>query len=112
MKISKESMFNSIVLIGVGLWGYFDVMSPTALIPVFFGIALLSIYFIGSTKPGFAKIGQLLSLVLTVLILVALAGMRLPKSLDAGGVGLIRVIIMITSSSVASWYLIKVFFQK
>ena len=42
MKSYQANLFNSLVLILVGLWGFVDVdYSPTALIPVFFGVILL-----------------------------------------------------------------------
>ncbi len=40
MSASKVNILNSICLITVGLWGYLEVTSPTALIPVGFGAAL------------------------------------------------------------------------
>ena len=46
---------------------------------------------------------------LTLLLLVALVGMRLPKSLDSGGLGLLRVIGMILTSSLAMVTFIKSF---
>ena len=44
MNASKANLINSISLIGFGLWGYFEVTSPTALIPVGFGLILLLCY--------------------------------------------------------------------
>ena len=43
MNSSKANFLNSIILIAVGSWGYFDGdgKSITALIPVIFGIILL-----------------------------------------------------------------------
>jgi len=45
----------------------------------------------------------------TLMILISLIGMRLPKSIDQGGVGLYRVIGMIATSSIAFLYFIKSF---
>ena len=98
MKASFYNILNSIVLISLGLWGYFDytdVQSPTALIPVGFGVILL-LCTIGLKKEN--KIIAHVAVLLTLVILVALVGMRLPKSLDSGGVGLFRVIAMIATS--------------
>lgn len=92
MKASFYNILNSIVLISLGLWGYFDVQAPTALIPVGFGVILL-LCTIGLKKEN--KIIAHVAVLLTLVILVALVGMRLPKSLDSGGVGLFRVIAMI-----------------
>ena len=37
----KANVINSLSLMFIGLWGYFEVVSPTALIPVIFGVILL-----------------------------------------------------------------------
>lgn len=98
MKASFYNVLNSIVLISLGLWGYIDytdVQSPTALIPVGFGVILL-LCTIGLKKEN--KIIAHVAVLLTLVILVDLVGMRLPKSLDSGGVGLFRVIAMIATS--------------
>ncbi|MDG2312334.1 MAG: TMEM14 family protein [Flavobacteriales bacterium] len=95
MKIAFYNTLNSIILIALGLWGYFDVQSPTALIPVGFGVILL-LCSIGLKKEN--KIISHVAVLLTLVILVALVGMRLPKSLVSGGVGLVRVIGMILTS--------------
>ena len=46
MNATKANLLNSIVLIAVGGWGYFDGdgKSITALIPVIFGVVLLLCY--------------------------------------------------------------------
>ena len=44
MNSTKANLINSISLIGFGIWGYLEVTSPTALIPVGFGVALLLCY--------------------------------------------------------------------
>jgi hypothetical protein len=95
MKASFYNVLNSIVLISLGLWGYFDVQAPTALIPVGFGVILL-LCTTGVKKEN--KIIAHVAVLLTLVILVALVGMRLPKSLDSGGIGLFRVIAMIATS--------------
>jgi hypothetical protein len=95
MKASFYNILNSIVLISLGLWGYFDVQAPTALIPVGFGVILL-LCTTGVKKEN--KIIAHVAVLLTLVILVALVGMRLPKSLDSGGIGLFRVIAMIATS--------------
>ncbi len=95
MKIAFYNTLNSIVLIALGLWGYIDVQSPTALIPVGFGVILLL------CTNGLKKENKIIShvaVLLTLVILVALVGMRLPKSLVSGGLGLVRVSAMILTS--------------
>jgi len=95
MKIAFYNTLNSIVLIALGLWGYIDVQSPTALIPVGFGVILL-VCANGLKKEN--KIISHVAVLLTLVILVALVGMRLPKSLVSGGLGLVRVCAMILTS--------------
>ena len=106
MKTYQANLLNSIVLIIIGLWGYFEVVSPTALIPVFFGLVLL-LCNVGVKKEN--KVIAHIVVLLTLLLLVALVGMRLPKSLDSGGLGLIRVIAMISTSTIAMVTFIKSF---
>ena len=95
MKAAFYNTLNSIVLIALGLWGYFDVQAPTALIAVGFGVTLLL------CTNGLKKENKIIShvaILLTLLILVALAGMVLPKRLISGGLGLVRVSAMILTS--------------
>ena len=47
------------------------------------------------------KIISHIAVLLTLIILIALIGMRLPKSIETGGVGLMRVIVMILTSSIS-----------
>ncbi len=106
MKLYIANLLNSIILIIMGVWGYFDVNSPTALIPAIFGIILLLCHW-GLKKEN--KLIAHIAVLLTLLILVALIGMRLPKSLDSGGIGLYRVLAMIITSSLAMIIFIKSF---
>ena len=98
MKTTNANLLNSITLILLGLWGYIDVNSPTALIPVVFGAILL---LCNKGLKNENKIIAHIAVALTFLLLIALVGMRLPKSLDAGGIGLYRVIGMILTSALA-----------
>ena len=108
MNTSTINIINSISLIAMGIWGYIDVSSVTALIPTFFGVALIL------CTNGLKKENKMIShiaVLLTLLILGALLGMRLPKSIDQGGIGLIRVIIMIGTSAVAMLFFINSFIR-
>ena len=111
MNALKMNYFNSLVLVVVGLWGYLDVQSPTALIPVFFGLILFLLHIIMTKKINLVRFLMPLAFVVTVLIFAALGGVRLPKSLDAGGVGLIRVVLMVASSGISIGFFIKTFFE-
>ena len=106
MKAHTANLINSLVLIGLGLWGYYETNAITALIPVFFGIALLI-----ATK-GIKENNKIIShsaILFTIIIFIALVGMRLPKDLDQGGVGLYRVVVMSGTSLVAIIFFIKSF---
>ena len=99
MKASKANLINSFSLIIFGIWGYIDSSSITALIPVMIGI-----------EKG-NKVISHLAVLATLVILVALIGMRLPKSLDQGGVGLFRVIAMISTSLLAMVAFVRSFIK-
>ena len=109
MTPARANLINSICLITMGIWGYIEVSSVTALIPVFFGVVCLICYLISNAKPNLNKIVAHIAILFTLIILSALLGMRLPKSLDSGGVGLFRVIAMITTSSLAIVFFVKNF---
>ena len=89
-------------------WGYVDTNSFTALIPAFFGIILL---ILGTmlTNEKLVKLSAHLVVLFTLLILLALVIQVLPGVLERGGIGLIRVILMISTSSIAMIIFIKSF---
>ena len=106
MNSTKANLINSVCLIAIGLWGYLEVISPTALITVGFGAALIF------CSPGIRKENKVvahIAVLLTLLILLALVGMRLPKSIDQGGLGLLRVLLMIGTSTFSMVYFVKSF---
>ena len=107
MKLYKINFYNSIILIVMGFWGYVEVSSPTALIPVAFGTIIGLLTQLSKQENKSSKITVIATFVLTLLILLALVGMRLPKSFSSGGIGFYRVLIMILSSSISSGYFIK-----
>lgn len=109
MKPYQANLLNSLILIIIGLWGYFDVSDYdlsvitsfehwTALIAVFFGIVLLLCH--KGIKSN-SKLIAHIAVVVTLLILIALVGKRLPISIEQGGIGLFRVILMSLTSLVA-----------
>jgi uncharacterized membrane protein (UPF0136 family) len=108
MNAYKANLINSFSLIIFGVWGYIDSSSITALIPVMIGGPLL-VCSSGIEKGN--KIISHLAVLATLVILIALIGMRLPKSLDQGGIGLYRVIAMIATSALAMIFFIKSFIQ-
>ena len=108
MNASKANLINSISLIAFGLWGYFEVTSPTALIPVGFGVVLLLCYNGVKTQN---KVVAHIAVLLTLVILLALIGMRLPKSIESGGIGLFRVLAMCATSLIAMVYFVRSFIE-
>ena len=106
MNAYKANLINSISLIVLGIWGYIEVSSVTALIPTAFGAVLLACS--GGIKKQ-NKIIAHVAVLLTLLILFALLGMRLPKSLESGGLGLFRVLAMCGTCLIAMIYFVKSF---
>ena len=66
----QANFINSILLIGLGLWGYFatDAESPTALIPVAFGVVFLILSAFIKNKWVLYAVG-LLTVILTLALL-------------------------------------------
>ena len=106
MNSYKANLINSSTLIIIGLWGYFESSSATALIPVVFGFILLVC---SKGVKSQNKLVAHIAVLLTLIILLALVGMRLPKSIDSGGLGLIRVLAMIATSTLAMIFFVKSF---
>jgi len=106
--IQKFNLVNSIALISMSAWGYIDTNSFTALIPAAFGFILL---ILGSmlTNEKLVKLSAHLVVLFTLLILLALTIQVLPGVVDRGGIGLIRVVLMISTSSIAMIVFIKSF---
>ena len=106
--IQKFNLINSIALISMSAWGYIDTNSFTALIPAAFGFILL---ILGTmlTNEKLVKLSAHLVVLFTLLILLALTIQVLPGVIDRGGIGLIRVVLMISTSSIAMIVFIKSF---
>ena len=106
--IQKFNLVNSIALISMSAWGYIDTNSFTALIPAAFGVVLL---ILGTmlTNEKLVKLSAHLVVLFTLLILIALVVQVLPGVLDRGGIGLIRVILMISTSLIAMIVFVKSF---
>ena len=106
--IQKFNLINSIALISMSIWGYVDTNSFTALIPAVFGVIL---FLLGTmlTNEKLVKLSAHLVVLFTLLILIALVVQVLPGVVERGGVGLIRVILMITTSAIAMIVFVKSF---
>ena len=108
MKASSSSLLNAIILISMGLWGYFESESKaiTALIPVIIGTILLLV------NKGVKNENKALShvaVLLTFLILFGLVKPLLGAFERENTYAVIRVLLMIISSLWAMISFIKSF---
>ena len=106
--IQKFNLINSIALISMSAWGYIDTNSITAIIPWAFGLIL---FILGLTLANekLIKLSAHIIVLFTLIILLALIFQVLPGVMDRGGLGLIRVILMISTSAIAMIVFIKSF---
>tara|TARA_B100000676_G_scaffold264019_1_gene276122 strand:- start:65 stop:412 length:348 start_codon:yes stop_codon:yes gene_type:complete len=91
MNPKKATSMTAIVLILVGILSYFAKSSPTALIPVFFGVLMGICYML------YDKNNKLFAHIILVLMLVVFIALFMPlnKRIDAGDFnGILRVGIM------------------
>lgn len=104
MKAHTANLINGIILVLVGLWGYFasETPSPTALIAPAFGlIFILATPMVKKENKVVAHIVVLLTLLLIIALIMPLMARE--------GIAQIRIIIMILSSVMAMVYFIKSF---
>jgi hypothetical protein len=99
---------NALVLIGFGLWAYFGSETPskTALIPVGFGVVILTLY------KGIKKEDKVVAHAAVLLTLVILVGLVKPMTAALGredGLAIARVTVMILSTVIALTFFIKSF---
>jgi len=107
MNAGNANLLNAVMLIAMSIWGYKAGGSPTALIPLGFGAILL--YFTNSIRSHNKTVAHI-AVVLTLIILVMLAGKVLPGTIErGGGAGMYRVIAMIATSAIALIFFIKSF---
>ena len=97
MKSNTVSLINSLVLVSMGLWGYFESDSKpiTALIPVIVGVILL---LINSGVKKENKIAAHFAVLLTLLIIIGLVKPFLGTLGRGNIVGILRVSVMIITS--------------
>lgn len=100
-------LINSAALILIGGWGYFATSSNTALIPVLFGVVLLSLS--NGVKLENKAIAHV-AVLLTLLVFLALVAKPLLSAIkDGDTLGTLRVGIMSLTSLIALIYFIKSF---
>ena len=110
MKASLSSLLNAIILISMGLWGYFESESKaiTALIPVIIGTILLLVNKgVKNENKALAHVAVLL----TFLIMFGLVKPLLGAFERENTYAVIRVLLMIISSLWAMISFIKASFQ-
>ena len=100
MKVHTTSLINALILVIMGLWGYFesDSRPVTALIPVVVGIILVAI------NNGVKKENKIIAHIAILLTLIIIIGLIKPflGSLERGNItGIIRVSLMILTSLLA-----------
>jgi surface polysaccharide O-acyltransferase-like enzyme len=110
MNSSKANLLNSIILIIVGTWGYFDgdAKSMTALIPVMFGVVLLL------CNNGVKNQNKVIAHLAVVATFICLVGLFMPLNGAIerdNDIAVIRVSTMIVSSVIAIIFFIKSFIE-
>ena len=108
MKASTSSLLNAIILISMGLWGYFESESKaiTALIPVIIGIILLLVNKgVKNENKALAHVAVLLTFLILLGLIKPLFGAFERENTYA----IIRVLLMIISSLWAMISFIKSF---
>ena len=108
MKASSSSLLNAIILISMGLWGYFESESKaiTALIPVIIGIILLLVNKgVKNENKALAHVAVLLTFLILLGLIKPLTGAFERENAYA----IIRVLLMIISSLWAMISFIKSF---
>lgn len=108
MKPFQANLLNAIILIVMGLWGYLgaDKPSPTALIPVAFGVLFLIV------TPPFRKENKIVAHVVVLLTFLLIIALFMPLLGAIGrddSLGVFRVGMMIASSIFAMVIFIKSF---
>tara|TARA_B100000965_G_scaffold75753_1_gene60040 strand:- start:608 stop:952 length:345 start_codon:yes stop_codon:yes gene_type:complete len=110
MNATKANLLNSVILIAVGSWGYFDGdgKSMTALIPVIFGVVLLL------CNNGVKNQNKVIAHIAVLATFVCLVGLYMPLNgaIERGNdVAVGRVSAMIASSVIALIFFIRSFIE-
>ena len=108
MKAHTMSLISSLILIIMSGWGYLSSASPspTALIPLFFGVALLLCY------PGIKKENKIIAHVAVLLTLIVLVALFMPLKGAFGrddSMAIMRISVMIIGSAMSMTAFIRSF---
>ena len=107
MNAYTAHLINSVALILMGGWGYFETSANTALIPVLFGVVLLSLS--NGVKLENKAIAHV-AVILTLLVFGSLIAKPLISALkDGDTLGTIRVGVMVLTSLIALIFFIRSF---
>ena len=107
MKAHSASLINGIVLVAVGMWGYFESSSPTSFIPVVIGVIILAL------NKGIKNNNKVIAHIAVLVTLLSFANvMPLKGALSDGRTdAVLRIIVMLSSSLYAMIYFIKSFIE-
>lgn len=108
MTASNVSLLNAVTLVAVGLYGYFasEDPSPTALIPVGFGAALLA------CNPGVRRKNKVIAHIAVVATLLILLGLVMPLRGALGrsdSAAVARVAVMMVTTVLALAFFVQSF---
>ena len=108
MNATKANLLNSVILIAIGGWGYFDGdgKSMTALIPVIFGVVLLL------CNNGIKNQNKIIAHIAVLATFICIVGLFMPLkgAIERGNdMAIVRVTAMILSGLVALIFFIKSF---
>jgi len=106
MNTHKISLYNSLILIFFGGWGYFATDAKTALIPVLIGFLLLVL------NKGLKSQNKAISHLVVLLTFLILGGLFKPLMgavEDLDKMGIFRICIMLASTILAFYYQIQSF---
>ena len=98
------NIINSTVLVFIGIWGYFEAPSKFTLIPVVFGVLLLTC---SNGVKNKNKLIAHIAVLLTLMLLLAYFPFKLLN--NDGGIELICVLVMTFTSLLSMIYFIKSF---
>lgn len=108
MNAGNANLLNAIVLVGMGLWGYLGSLtpSPTALIPVVFGVIL---FVMTNFIRNHHKVVSHIAVILTLMILVALVKPLTSAMGKSDTMAMVRIGLMMLTSAIAFVAFIKSF---
>lgn len=100
MKAHTTSLISSVLLIAMSAWGYLSSATPsiTALIPLFFGVALIFCY------PGIKNENKIIAHVAVLLTLIVLVALFMPLKGAFGrddSMAIIRISIMLIGTAMS-----------